>query len=278
MFDLNRQIDSWKKGFAKRACGSDELEELESHLREEISALVAAGRTEEDAFRESALRLGDPLKVSGEFAKNERRLPWDSLAIRGNSVLVAIVGLAAVVIGVVGWTQREDGILGAHWGSITFAYVVPFLMAVVGAYAIFRTAMVNSGEPEFRDRLRSHCRLLFGVVALGCASGAILGGIWAERNMGRFWGWDVKEIGALAVVACALLLFLLASTFKLASIHLGQACLIMSLVTFVAWFGPVVDAAAVGQSAVTLLVVCLVVQLAILSFSLFVSKHKLAEN
>jgi ABC-type transport system involved in cytochrome c biogenesis permease subunit len=96
--------------------------------------------------------------------------------------------------------------------------------------------------------------------------------------LGRFWGWDVKEIGALAVVACALLLFLLASTFKLASIHLGQACLIMSLVTFGAWFGPLVYTEAVGQTALVLLAVCLVVQLAILSFSLFVPKPRLAEN
>jgi hypothetical protein len=277
MFDLNQEIDRWKRAFtATKTCSRDELEELESHLREEISAMVAAGHSHEAAFRQSVARLGDAAAVCGEFAKNERPLLSDSLTIRGNSVLVTLVALAAVVTGVVVWTQCEDGVLGAHQGSITFAYVVPFLLAIVGAYAIFRTAMVESGEPEFRDRLRSHCRLLFSVVALGCATGAILGGVWAERNWGTFWGWDVEEIGALSVIVCAILLFLLASTLKLASIHLGQACLIMSLVTFVAWFGPAVYREAVGQSALTLLAVCLFVQLAILSFSLFVPKHKLA--
>jgi hypothetical protein len=278
MFDLNRQIDTWKTGFGKRACSRDELEELESHLREEIAAHVAAGRSEEDAFRQSVARLGDVAAVSSEYAKNVNRLLWDSLAIRGNSVLVAVVGLAATVIGVVVGAQREDGVLGAHQGSITFAYVVPFLLAVVGAYAIFRAAMSESGEAQFRDKLAGHCRFLFGVIALGCAAGAILGGIWAERNLGRFWGWDVKEIGALAVVVCAVVLYLLASRLKLASVHLGQASLIMSLVTFAAWFGPLVYTQAVGQSALTLLAVCLIVQLAILSFSLFVPKHRLAET
>lgn len=277
MFDLNQEIDRWKRAFTtQKTCSRDELEELESHLREEIASLVAAGHYHEAAFRQGVARLGDAAAVCGEFAKNDRPLLSDSLALRGNTVIVVLVGIAAAVSGLVAWTQRGDGLLGAHRGSILFAYVVPFLMAIVGAYAIFRTAMMTPGEPEFRDRLRSHCKLLFSVVALGCATGAILGGVWAERSWGRFWDWDVKEIGALSVVVCALLLFLLASTLKLASIHLGQACLIMSLVTFVAWFGPAVYTEAVGQSALTLLAVCLVVQLAILSFSLFVPKHKLA--
>jgi hypothetical protein len=182
------------------------------------------------------------------------------------------------VVGVVVWTQRGDGVLGAHRGSILFAYAVPFLMAFVGAYAIFRAAMVQASDAEFRGRLSGQIRFLFGVIALGCAAGAILGGIWAQRNWGRFWGWDPKEIGALCVVVCAIVLLLLVTTFKPKSVRLGQSCLIMSLVTFAAWFGPAVYSQAVGQSALTILIVCLVVQLAILSFSFFVPKARFAEN
>jgi hypothetical protein len=278
MFDLNRQIDAWKKGFPKKACSSDELEELESHLREEIAALVAMGRAEEQAFLESVARLGDSAAVSGEFAKNGSQLRLDSIAIRAGSVLVCLAGIAAAVMGTVVWIQRGDGVLGAHHGSILFAYVVPFLLGVLGAYAIFRAAMAPACEAEFRGKLAGHSRFLFGVIALGCATGAILGGIWAQRNWGRFWGWDLKEIGALSVVACALLLFLLITLLKPTSVHVGQACLIMSLVTFVAWFGPAVYSEAVGPLGLTLLGVCLVVQLAILSFSLFVPQQRLAEN
>jgi ABC-type transport system involved in cytochrome c biogenesis permease subunit len=200
------------------------------------------------------------------------------LAIRGNSVLVGLTGLAAAAIGLIVWLRRGDGVLGAHTGSISFAYVIPFLLALLGAYAIFRAAIVQSCEAMFRGKLRSHCRLLFGVVALGCATGAILGGVWAERNMGRFWGWDIKEIGALCVVSCALSLFALVTRFRPTSVQLGQACLVMSLVTFAAWFGPAAYTEAVGPFALTLLSVCLVVQLAILSFSLFVPKCRLVES
>jgi hypothetical protein len=280
-FDLDRQIDRWKSAFAEQAaCSSDELLELESHLREEIAALVRAGRSEQAAFCESVARLGDPTKIGGEFAKNESRFVWDGVALRGNGVVVILAGLAAIVLGFAVGMKRGDGLLGAHFGSIIFAYLVPFLLAVVGTYAIFRAAIiksdVNSDSAQFRDRFARQCRLLLGVVALVSATGVILGGVWAERHWGRFWGWDPKEIGGLSVVVAALVLYLLLTRLKPGSLQLGQASLMMSLVTFVAWFGPAVYMQSVGPAVLAVLVLCLVVQLVILSISVVRSKRSLA--
>jgi hypothetical protein len=276
MFDLNRQIDGWKSAFArKQACSTDELLELESHLREEIAALVAVGRSEQEAFSLSVSRLGDPDKICSEFAKNETGLLCDSVALRGNSALVVLVGLAAVVLGLVVWTNRRDGLLGAHQGSISFAYSVPFLLALVGTYAIFRASIVKSADREFRDRFTVQCKFLLGIIALGCATGAILGGFWAKREWGRFWAWDPKETGAFSVVVCALVLCSLVTRLKLSSVRLGQASLIMSLVTFVAWFGPWVYADDVSRLALGLLVAAFMVQLAILSIAFFLPKRAL---
>jgi hypothetical protein len=277
MFDLERQIARWKSGFAKRrGCSSDELEELESHLREEIASLVAAGHSQEAAFFESVARLGEPDKICSEFSKNERRQIWDQVAIRGNSVVVAMVGLAAAALGVVVWMKREDGLLGAHQGSITFGYAVGFLLAIVGTYAIFRAALVESTRARFRDQFAGHCRILLGIVAVGSAIGAVLGGMWAQRHWGRFWDWDLKETGAFAVVVCAFVLSLLVGKFKLTSVRLGQVSLMMSLVIFVAWFGPAVYADVVGGGVFAVLVVCLVVQLSILGISFFMTKRESA--
>jgi cytochrome c biogenesis factor len=44
---------------------------------------------------------------------------------------------------------------------------------------------------------------MYGVVCfatLFSLVGTILGGIWADQSWGRFWGWDPKENGALAIV------------------------------------------------------------------------------
>ena len=118
--------------------------------------------------------------------------------------------------------------------------------------------------------------MLIGVVALVSATGVILGAVWAERHLGRFWGWDAKEIGGLSVVAAALVLSLLLTRFKPGSVQLGQVSLMMSLVTLIAWFGPAVYIESVGPVALAALVVGLVVQLAILSVSLFLPKRTLA--
>ena len=275
MFNLNHQIARWKRDFAeKRSCSHDELEELESHLRDDMASLVATGIPEQDAFCKSVSRLGDPAAVCTEFAKNE--LPCDSLAIRAGSVMVILLGLAAVAVGLAVWIERGDGLLAAHQGSIIFAYVVPFLLAFLGTYAIARGALVKSGDTQFRERFAAHCKFLLAAVALGCALGAILGGVWADQEWGRFWSWDPKETGALSVVICAVVLFVLVAVLKLTCIHLGQASLMMSLVTLVAWFGPAVYMESVGPSVLAVLVVCLVVQLAILSISFFLSKSTLA--
>jgi hypothetical protein len=150
----------------------------------------------------------------------------------------------------------------------------------VGTYAIFRAAIVKSDDKsdpaQFRDRFAKQCRFLLGVVALVSATGVILGGVWAERHGGRFWRGDPKEIGGLSVVVAALVLYLLLTRLKPGSAQLGQASLMMSLVTFVAWFGPAVYMESVGPSVLAVLVVCLVVQLAILSISLLLSKRTVA--
>lgn len=189
---------------------------------------------------------------------------------------MALVGVAAVTVGLAIWLDRGDGLLGAHVGSIIFAYVVSFLLALVGTYAVVRAAIVESSDSRFRDRFAKHCRFLLVIIAFGSAAGALLGGIWAQRHWGRFWGWDLEEIGALSVVICALLLYLLVTKHRPSSVHLGQASLMMSFVTFIAWFGPVVYEQAVGPFTLALIVVFLIVQLTILSMSLLLHKRKLA--
>jgi hypothetical protein len=277
MFDLDQQIDRWKRPFANTAaCSSDELLELESHLREQIAALVAAGCSEQEAFGESVARLGDPTKIGGEFAKNESRLVWDSVALQGSGLVVILLGLAAMAFGFAVGVHRGDGVLGSHLGTISFAYLVPFLLAVVGTYAIVRTALVKSDPAQFRDRYAGQCRLLLGAVALVSATGVLLGAVWAERHLGRFWSWDAKEIGGASVVGAALVLYLLLTRLKPGCVQLGQASLMMSLVTSVAWFGPAVYLQSVGPSVLAAIVVCLVLQLAILSISIVLSKRTLA--
>jgi hypothetical protein len=57
-FDLEKAIAAWRGPFEhNRAFSSEDLEELESSLRDRVDALMEAGRPEEAAFEEALRRL-----------------------------------------------------------------------------------------------------------------------------------------------------------------------------------------------------------------------------
>lgn len=252
-------------------------DELKDHVAELVAGAGKHSSTQEEITAMLENEFGSPEVVGKGIAHAKgRAFVWDGVALKGSGGVVILEALAGIALGFAAGWRKGDGILGVHVGTIGFAYLVPFLLAVLGTYAIFRAAVVGSDAAPFRDRFASQCRFLLGVVALVSATGVILGGVWAERHWGRFWGWDAKEIGGLSVVVAALVLCLLLTRFRPGSVRLGQASLIMSLVTFVAWFGPAVYMKSVGPVLLAVLIVCLVVQLAILSISLFLPKGTLA--
>ena len=75
------------------------------------------------------------------------------------------------------------------------------------------------------------------IALLFTAIGTILGGIWADQSWGRFWGWDPKENGALAIV-----LWLIWVLHGRITGHLGvigfAACLcVTNIIVALSWFG-----------------------------------------
>ena len=88
MFDLNQQVTKWRTNLAQsEACSKSDIDELESHLREEIEHLSTCELSEQEAFLVAAHRLGDSGSLTGEFAKVNRgrvfrrRLLWIALGV-----------------------------------------------------------------------------------------------------------------------------------------------------------------------------------------------------
>ena len=126
------QIAEWRTYVAKAAAvnGSD-VDELEAHLRDQISELGAAGLSGDEAFLIAVKRMGDLDTLSREFAREHRGRLWKQLVLRGEDdsarssigwfdALVFAVA-AAVVIQVVrlsaqfpdessGWLMRNLGL------------------------------------------------------------------------------------------------------------------------------------------------------------------------
>src|SRR6267142_5271862 len=75
MFDPEKAITEWRQqmvaaGLQKR----EALDELESHLREDIQQQIQAGLTTQRAFENAVERIGGPQALKGEFAKIGRRM------------------------------------------------------------------------------------------------------------------------------------------------------------------------------------------------------------
>ena len=74
MFDLDKAIGKWLKGFRKhRAFSHGNIREMELHLRDHIDDLTGSGMSEEEAFKEAVKDFGDinPLATE-EFGVQQR--------------------------------------------------------------------------------------------------------------------------------------------------------------------------------------------------------------
>jgi len=73
MFDLNEKISMWRNNLAQsETLGSSDIEELESHLHEEIEQLKTLKLSDEEAFLVATHRLGGTDSLSTEYEKINR--------------------------------------------------------------------------------------------------------------------------------------------------------------------------------------------------------------
>ena len=97
---------------------------------------------------------------------------------------------------------RSNYWLTIHVLTITLGYAAFALTLGIANVTLFsflkdgpgvKTRITNLNQLTYRA-------MQFGVVLI--AAGTILGGIWADYSWGRFWGWDPKEVWALIVLLC----------------------------------------------------------------------------
>ena len=79
---LEAQIAEWRAFLRRRQAiyGSD-VEELETHLRDQVAALVEAGLADDEAFLVAVKRMGSLDAVSREFAREHSKRLWKQLVV-----------------------------------------------------------------------------------------------------------------------------------------------------------------------------------------------------
>ena len=111
MFDLEKSIADWRRQMLAAGIKTPvPLEELESHLREEIERQAKSGLDEQKAFEISVQRVGQPKVLNSEFKKSERTLMKRTAKI-GTGVIGVLIGMALLVPGSV---QLRDELVMAN--------------------------------------------------------------------------------------------------------------------------------------------------------------------
>jgi len=79
---LEVQIGQWRAYLRRRrAVNGPDVEELETHLRDQVGALTQAGLADDEAFLVAVKRMGSLDAISREFAREHSERLWKQLVI-----------------------------------------------------------------------------------------------------------------------------------------------------------------------------------------------------
>ena len=89
-FDLDRHITNWRKQFlADSTFYSEEVEELETHVRDGVAHLMETGLSEEEAFHEAIDRLGSAETLRADYKRVRSR--WGRLFTHARAATMGLL-------------------------------------------------------------------------------------------------------------------------------------------------------------------------------------------
>ena len=184
-FNLNAEIARWRSQMlARESISSENVRELETHLRDTVTSLTASNLTEEEAFWLAARRLGPPEKLTEEFTKEDptakwrNRIFWMAAALFCSNVIVALVG------NMIAWVANMmPGEPLSSWGSarnLALRFVLPFLwpsFAFAAGYCLLKGRLHGHAAKlsNLTHKRKSWAALVFiPVVIMGFLYGATI--------------------------------------------------------------------------------------------------------
>ncbi len=235
MFDLEKAIAEWRRRMlAAGITAPSPLNELESHLREDIDTLLSSGASPPEAFQSAVARLGTPGSMRAEFTKVEHT-PWLPLRIAawlwlGGSLAAGLFLLRGPI------PERLSLLLLAHILSLTAGYGAAFLAGGFGIYYVC-CRWLGRLSPA-RQQALDRSVFLFGRLAAGLVvAGLVLGMLWSGQHRGRYLGGDPREIGALGASVWLVVLWAVQRFGQVSSRTTMLLSIAGSLIASLAWFG-----------------------------------------
>jgi hypothetical protein len=178
MFNLNEEVIKWRNALAQsEAFGGADIDELESHLREEIERLAAAGLSEQEAFLVAGHRLGDTRSLESEFAKVNAghilrtRLFWMAAGVLAYLLARCLAGASgnagALIAGLGGLGPYGAGVLAVAAGLLGFGVALVLIYSVCKRNS--KVLSFNRLTSDFRGKVVLLTSLLVSVAVLGAA-------------------------------------------------------------------------------------------------------------
>ncbi len=140
MFDLERAIFEWRKRLASDSINSsDVLDELESHLREDVQQQMRSGLSPQQAFSAAVQRFGPRETLKTEFKKIS-----GGAELLGRLMGFVSIILVAFIVWMSGYTFLQMELSPSEqivaYAAVAFTlltvyawrYAVPFLPVIVG--------------------------------------------------------------------------------------------------------------------------------------------------
>jgi len=151
MFDLESQIRKWRGHInSTGSLGAQDVEELESHLRDSIDELTGRGVSAEEAFLISIRRMGDAEALHDEYAKVSTESVWrqllvpadDEQARRRHRIEIAVVLVLALFGGLLGKIPALFGHPVVEESALLYARnAALFALPPVAVYLIWKRAL-----------------------------------------------------------------------------------------------------------------------------------------
>lgn len=169
MFNLKENIENWRNRLEqKEVFQNADLDELESHLVEEMEVLADSALTQEERFLIATRRLGDTETLANEFAKVNRkaivlhRLIW----MAGGVLLFDMLSrMSSALASLASYFVTYININGHFLGvSVLVVKSVCFIAGFAVVYRIYKTGMPSRTVKYYTDTWKRKILFMVSIV------------------------------------------------------------------------------------------------------------------